>query len=91
MHGKYYKQIDLAFTSWCMETTINRLIENLQVGAWKKKCKQIVTYKGFIYLGTVVSDNDSKPEVLSRIAQGIAFLTKLKPVRRDNKKDPIRI
>ena len=33
---------------------------------------------------TVVSDDGSKPEVLSRIAQATAALTKLKPIWRDN-------
>ena len=32
------------------------------------------------YLGAVVSDDGSKPEVLSRIAQATAALTKLKPI-----------
>ena len=36
------------------------------------------------YLGAVVSDDGSKPEVLSRIAQATAALTNLKPIRRDN-------
>ena len=36
------------------------------------------------YLGAVVSDDGSKPEVLSRIAQATAALTKLEPIWRDN-------
>ena len=36
------------------------------------------------YLGAVVSDDGSKPEVLSRIAQATAALTKLKLIWRDN-------
>ena len=40
----------------------------------------------FKYLGAVVSDDGSKPEVLSRIAQATAALTKLKPIWRDNNK-----
>ena len=36
------------------------------------------------YLGAVVSDDGSKPEVLARIAQATAALTKLKPIWRDN-------
>ena len=35
-------------------------------------------------LGAVVSDDGSKPEVLSRIAQATAALTKLKPIWREN-------
>ena len=34
----------------------------------------------FKYLGSIISDKDSKPEILSRIAQTIAALTRLKPV-----------
>ena len=36
------------------------------------------------YLGAVVSDDVSTPEILSRIAQSTAVLTKLKPILRDN-------
>ena len=35
-------------------------------------------------LGAVVSNDGSKPEILSRIAQATAALTKLKPIWRDN-------
>ncbi|MEW8547219.1 MAG: hypothetical protein AB2693_27225 [Candidatus Thiodiazotropha sp.] len=35
-------------------------------------------------MGAIVSDEGSKPEVLSRIAQATAALTKLKPIWRDN-------
>ena len=34
----------------------------------------------FKYLGAVVSDDGSKLEILSRVAQVIAALTKLKPI-----------
>ena len=42
------------------------------------------TATSFKNLGAVVSDDGSKPEVLSRIAQATAALTKLKPIWRDN-------
>ena len=42
------------------------------------------TVTSFKYLGAVVSDDSFKPEVLSRIAQAPAALTKLKPTWRDN-------
>ena len=42
------------------------------------------TVTSFKYLGAVVSDDGSKPEVLSRIAQATADLKKLKPIWRDN-------
>ena len=50
----------------------------------KVKGQKLGTVTSFKYLGAVVSDDDSKPEVLSRIAQATAALTKLKPIWRDN-------
>ena len=41
--------------------------------------------RAFKYHGAVVSDDGSKPEVLSRIAQATAAFTKLKPIWSDNK------
>ena len=46
----------------------------------KVKGQKLGTVTSFKYLGAVVSDDGSKPEVLSRIAQAIAALTKLKPI-----------
>ena len=50
----------------------------------KVKGQKLDTVTSFKYLGAVVSDDGSKPEVLSRIAQASAALTKLKPIWRDN-------
>ena len=50
----------------------------------KVKRQKLGTVTSFKYLGAVVSDDGSKPEVLSRIAQATAALTKLKPIWRDN-------
>ena len=47
----------------------------------KVKGQKLGTVTSFKYL---VSDDGSKPEVLSRIAQATAALTKLKPIWRDN-------
>ena len=41
------------------------------------------TVSRFKYLGAVVSDDGSKPSILSRIEQATAALTKLKPIWRD--------
>ena len=38
----------------------------------------------FKYVGAVVSDEGSKPKVLSRISQATASVTKLKLIWRDN-------
>ena len=42
---------------------------------------EIVT--SFKYLSSVITDKGSKPEILSRIAQSTAALTRLKPVWTD--------
>ena len=48
------------------------------------KGQKLGTITSFKYLGTVVSDDGSKSEVLLRIAQATAALTKLKPIWRNN-------
>ena len=50
----------------------------------KVKGQNLGTVISFKYLGAVVSDDGSRPEVLSRIAQATTPLTKLKPIWRDN-------
>ena len=50
----------------------------------KVKGQKLGTVTSFKYLGAVVSDDGSKQQVLSRIAQAIAGLTKLKPIWRVN-------
>ena len=42
--------------------------------------QKLETVKGFKYLGSVITDEGSKPEILSRVVQTTAALTKLKPV-----------
>ena len=46
----------------------------------KVKGQNLGTVKSFKYPGAVVSDDCSKQEILSRIAQANAALTKLKPI-----------
>ena len=41
------------------------------------------TVTSFKYLGSVITDEGSKPEIPFRIAQATAALTRLKPVRID--------
>ena len=50
----------------------------------KVKGQVLGTVTSFKYLGAVVSNGCFKPEVLSRIAQSTAALTKLNPIWRDN-------
>ena len=42
--------------------------------------QKLETVTSFKYLGSVIPDEGSKPEILSSIAQTTAALTKLKPV-----------
>ena len=48
----------------------------------KVKRQVLGTVTSFKYLGAVVSDDGSKPEVRSRNAQGTAALTRLEPIWR---------
>ena len=41
--------------------------------------QKLETVTSFKYLGSVINDEGSKPEILSRIAQTTAALTRLKP------------
>ena len=45
--------------------------------------QKLETATSFKYLGSVIIDDRSKPEILSRIAQTTAALTRLKPVWND--------
>ena len=42
--------------------------------------QKLETVTGFKYLGSVINDEGSKPEILSWIAQAKAAMTRLKPV-----------
>ena len=42
--------------------------------------QKLETVTSFKYLGSVITDEGSKPEILSRTAQTTAALTRLKPV-----------
>ena len=48
------------------------------------KGQTLGTVTSLKYLGAIVSDDGSKPEIISRIERATAALTKLKPIRRDN-------
>ena len=45
--------------------------------------QKLGTVTSFKYLGSVITDEGSKPEILSRIAQTTTALTRLKPVWND--------
>ena len=42
--------------------------------------QKLETVTSFKYLGSIIIDESSKPEILSRIAQATAALTRVKPV-----------
>ena len=46
----------------------------------KAKGQKLGTVTSFKYLGAVVSDDGSKPGIISMIAQATSALTKLKPI-----------
>ena len=56
-----------------------KLMTNSANGIQRDKGK-----RAFKYYGAVVSDDGSKPEVLSRIAKATAAFTKVKSIWRDN-------
>ena len=49
----------------------------------KVKGQKLETVTSFKYLGSVIIDEGYKPDILSRIAQTTAALTRLKPVWKD--------
>ena len=53
---------------------------NTEIKVNRQKLETVTSFK---YLGTVTANEGSKPEILSRIAQTRAALTKLKPVWND--------
>ena len=50
---------------------------NTEIKVNGQKLKTVTSFK---YLGSVITEEGSKPEILSRITQTTAALTKLKPV-----------
>ena len=50
---------------------------NTEIKVNKQKLRTVTSFK---YLGSVITDEGSKPEIFSRIAQTTAVLTSLTPV-----------
>ena len=73
-----YKMKISAEKTKLMTNSSNGIQREIKVN-WQK----LGTVTSFKYLGAVVLDDGSKPEVLSRIAQATAALRKLKPIWRD--------
>ncbi|WP_295513885.1 reverse transcriptase domain-containing protein, partial [Thiolapillus sp.] len=77
--------LDKAFTAYGMEISAEKtkLMTNNTNGInteIKVNGQKLETVTSFKYLGSLITDEGSKPEILSRIAQATAALTWLKPV-----------
>ena len=86
--AKLVECLDKASTAYCMEisTKETKLMTNNTSGInteIKVNGQKLETVTSFKYLGSVLTDEGSKPEILSRIAQTTAALTRLKPVWND--------
>ena len=79
------ERLNKASTAYGMEISAEKtkLMTNNTSGINKEikvngqKLEKVTSFK---YLGSVITDEGSKPEILSRIAQATAALTRLKPV-----------
>ena len=86
--SKLVERLDKASTSHGMEigadktklVTNNTSGTNTEIKVNGQKLKTVTSFK---YLGSVITDEGSKPEILSSIAQTTAALTRLKPVWND--------
>ena len=82
---KLVECLDKASTAYCMEISAekNKMMKsntsdiNTEIKVNGQKLETVTSFK---YLGSVIIDEGSKPEILSRIAQTTAALTRLKPV-----------
>ena len=83
--AKLVQRLDKAFTAYGMEIsaektklmTINTSGINTKIQVNGQKLETVTSFK---YLGSVITDEGSKPELLCRIAQATAALTRLKPI-----------
>ena len=57
--------------------TYNTIGINTEIKVNGQKLETVTSFK---YLGSVITDDSSKPEILSRMEQTTAALTRLKPV-----------
>ncbi|WP_293650572.1 hypothetical protein [Thiolapillus sp.] len=86
--AKLFECLDKASTADGMEISAEKpkLMTNNTSGInteIKVNGQKLETVTSFKYLGSVITDEGSKPEILSRIAQTAAALTRLKPVWND--------
>ena len=79
------ERLDKASTAYSMEIsaektkpmTNNTSGINTEIKVNRQKLETVTSFK---YLGSVITDEDSKPKILSKIAQTTAAFTRLKPV-----------
>ena len=79
------ERLDKASTAYGIEISVEKtkLMTNNTSGInteIKINGQKLETVTSFEYLGSVITDEDSKPKILSRIAETTAALTRLKPV-----------
>ena len=85
---KFVECLDKASTAYGMEIsakktklmTNNTSDINTEITVNGQKLETVTSFQ---YLGSVITDEGSKPEILTRIAQTTAALTRLKPVWND--------
>ena len=82
------ERLEITSTSYGMEISAEKtnLMTNNTKGIStevKVNGQRLETVKSFRYLGSIITDEGSKPEILARIAQTTAALTKLKPLWND--------
>ena len=86
--AKLTERLDKTFTAYGMEISAEKtkLVTNNTNGInteIKVNEQKLETVTSFKYMGLVITDEGSKPEILCRIAQTTAALTRLKPVRNN--------
>ena len=86
--AKLVERLDKASTAYGMEISAKKtqLMTNNTSGInteIKLNGQKLETVTNFKYLGSITTDEGSKPEILSRIARTTAALTRLKPVWND--------
>ena len=87
--AKSLERLDKAFTAYGMEISAEKtkLMTNNISGInteIKINGHKLETVTSFRYLGSVITDEGSKPEIFSRTARTTAALTRLKPVWKDS-------
>ena len=83
--AKLVERLDKDCTAYGMEISAKKtkLMTNTTSGInteIKINGQKLETVTSFKYLGSVITDEGSKPELLCRIAQATAALTRLKPI-----------